>query len=98
MVQLLSTKELKIISCRIIDFSLFQFVPGKGEIDVRLRSFSQNGVIRNGRPRSDCFVSSEAQQSFSYVPVSQFHTRTDAAFTASLFSSPSSEPLIPDKG
>ena len=72
---------------------LFQYVPGHGEgdIDVRLRSFSQNGVIRNGRPRSDCFVSTEAQHSFSY-------SRAETAIESSLTSSPSSEPLIPDKG
>jgi len=69
-----------------------QYPPGKCEIDVRLRSFSQNGMmIRNGRPRSDCFVASEAHKSFSY-------SQADTAMESSLTSSPSSEPLIPDKG
>ena len=71
--------------------SLFQYVDGKDEIDVRMRSFSQNGVIRSGRPRSDCFVASEAQESFSY-------SRATAAIASSVTSSPSFEPLIPDKG
>ena len=70
---------------------LFQYPPGKCEIDVRLRSFSQNGMIRNGRPRSDCFVASEAHKSFSY-------SQADTAMESSLTSSPSSEPLIPGKG
>ena len=70
---------------------VFQYAPGKCEIDVRLRSFSQNGMIRNGRPRSDCFITSEAQKTFSY-------SREETAMESSLTSSPSSEPLIPDKG
>jgi len=62
---------------------------GGGE---RMRSFSHNGMNRNGRPKSDGFSSSNtAVASYTY-------SCADTAAAASLTSSPSSEPLIPDKG
>ena len=72
---------------------IFQFIlcnnGGGGE---RMRSFSHNGMNRNGRPKSDGFSSSNtAVASYTY-------SCADTAAAASLTSSPSSEPLIPDKG